>query len=112
MSTAAKGKDVVPADACTSCLQMLQQGFEANAGDYDGRQAQLRSAVLQPLHLHGRRLCLPGCTADELDPAARLPVCHLFKATFACCLMPLPGISMDCVAGQHIGSFHLPIGTA
>ena len=81
----------------TSCLQMLQQGFEANASDYDGRQAQLLTALLQPLHLPGQWHCLPKCRADELDPPARL-----LRVSFCqSCFCMLPGASVWLQHGLH-----------
>lgn len=79
---------------------MLQQGFEANASDYDGRQAQLLSEKLQPLHLPNQRHCLPNCRADELEPPARL-LCGVIPSKLllhAAWQVPVPGFSMDCMA--------------
>ena len=65
---------------------MLQQGFEVNASDYDGRQAQLLSAMLQHLHLPSQLRCLPKCGADELDSPPRLLRVSFCQSFF--CMLP------------------------
>eukprot|EP00891_Asterochloris_glomerata_P006788 jgi/Astpho2/6788/Aster-07232 len=92
--------------------QMLQQGFAANASDYDGRQAQLLSEKLQPLHLPNQRHCLPNCRADELEPPARL----LTALHLAACKGHLDVINLLAAAGASLSQQdmqgHTPLSEA